>query len=67
MSFAYEKRTKLVVADVSERGKLAAIGARRLIRETKLSQEPVSNAIKGKPIRHQSLAIIRQTATKISI
>ena len=65
--FIYEKRTKLVVADLSERKSWVAIGVRRLIRESKLSQTPVSNAIKGKPVRPQTLLIIRQTAARIPI
>jgi hypothetical protein len=60
----YEKRTKLVIADPSERKELAAIGLRRLMRECKLSQAPVSKAIKGEPIR-RTLTIIRQVAAKI--
>jgi len=63
--FIYEKRTKLVIADPSERKKWSAIGVRRLIRESKLSQAPVSNAIKGKPVRTRTLAIIRQTVEGI--
>jgi hypothetical protein len=63
--FIYEKRMKLVIADSSERKKWSAIGLRRLIRESKLSQAPVSNALKGKPVRPRTLAIIRQTAARI--
>ena len=63
--FVYEKRRKLVIADPSERKKWSAIGPRRLMRESKVSQAPVSNAIKGKPVRPQTLAIIRQAATRI--
>jgi hypothetical protein len=48
--YVHEKRTKLVVAAVSERNRLAAIGLRRLMRECKLSQAPISKAIKGEPI-----------------
>jgi hypothetical protein len=60
--FTYEKLTKMVVADGAERKRLAAIGIRRLMRESKLSQAPISNAIKGKPVKLQTLAIIRQAA-----
>jgi hypothetical protein len=63
--FIYEKRTKLVIADPSERKRWSAIGVRRLIRGSKLSQAPVSNAIKGKPVRTRTLAIIRQTVEGI--
>jgi hypothetical protein len=62
----YEKRTKLVVAEVSERKKLASIGLRRLMRECKLSQAPVSKAIQGEPIRRRTITIIRQVAAKIT-
>jgi hypothetical protein len=64
--YVYEKRTKLVIADVSERKRWSAIGVRRLIRESNLSQEPVSRAIKGKPVRRQTLSIIRQAAARFS-
>ena len=63
--FVYEKRTKLVIADPSERKRFAAFGLSRLMRECKLSQAAVSKAIKGEPIRRRTLTIIGQTATKI--
>jgi hypothetical protein len=63
--YVFEKRTKLVTADLSERKRWSAIGVRRLIRESKLSQAPVSNVLKGKPVRFRTLAIIRQTAARI--
>jgi hypothetical protein len=61
----YGKQRKMVVADAAERKRWSAIGVRRLMRESKLSQPPVSNAIKGKPVRPRTLAIIRQTAARI--
>jgi hypothetical protein len=61
----YEKQRKTVVADASERKSWSAIGVRRLMRESKLSQAPISNAIEGKPVRRQTLSIIRQAAAKI--
>ena len=64
--YVYEQRTKLAVADASERRKWAALGVRRLIRESRLSQAPVSNAIRGKPVRRQTLSIIRHTAAKLT-
>ena len=64
--FVYEKRTKLVIADPAERKRWSAIGVRRLIRESSLSQAPVSNAIKGRPVRHQTLFIIRQTVARFT-
>jgi hypothetical protein len=63
--YVYEKQRKTVVADASERKSWSAIGVRRLMRESNLSQEPISNAIKGKPVRRQTLSIIRQTAAEI--
>jgi hypothetical protein len=63
--FVYEKSMRLVIADPSERKRWSDIGVRRLIRESKLSQTPVSNAIKGKPVRPRTLAIIRQTAARM--
>jgi hypothetical protein len=60
--YTYEKLTKMVVVDVAERRRLAAIGIRRLKRESKLSQAPISNAIHEIPIKLQTLAIIRQAA-----
>jgi hypothetical protein len=63
--YTYEKRTKLVVADPSERKRWSDIGVRRLIRESKLSQALVSNALKGKGVRRRTLSIIRQMAARI--
>lgn len=62
----FEKRAMLVIADTSERKRWAAIGLRRLMREAKLSQKPVSKAIKGKPVRPQTLSIIRQAVARIT-
>ena len=64
--YIYEKRTKLVVADPSERKRWSAIGLRRLIRESNLSQAPVSNALMGKPVRPRTLSIVRQTAARLA-
>jgi len=63
--YVYEKQRKTVIADASERKSWYAIGVRRLMRDSKLSQAPVSNAIKGKPVRRQTLSIIREAAAKI--
>jgi hypothetical protein len=63
--FIYEKRQRLVIADPSERKKFAAVGLRRLARESKLSLAPVGKVIKGKGVRPQTLLIIRQTAARI--
>jgi hypothetical protein len=63
--FIYEKRTKLVIADSSERKKFATIGWRRIARESKLSLAPVGKVIKGEGVRPQTLSIIRQTAARV--
>jgi hypothetical protein len=63
--YVYEKKRRTVVADALERKTWSAIGVRRLMRESKLSQAAVSNAIKGKPVRRQTVSIIRQAATKV--
>lgn len=63
--FIYEKRTRLVIADPAERKRWSDIGVRRLMRESKLSQSPVSKAIMGKGVRPQTLSIIRQAAARI--
>jgi hypothetical protein len=63
--YVYEKQEKTVVADPSERKRWSAIGVRRLMRESKLSQAPVFNAIKGTPVRRQTLSIIRQAAATV--
>jgi hypothetical protein len=63
--YVYEKQGKTVVADPSERKRWSVIGVRRLMRESKLSQAPVFNAIKGTPVRRQTLSIIRQAAATV--
>jgi hypothetical protein len=65
--YGFEKQRKTVVADASERKSWSALGIRRLIRESKLSQAPISNATKGEPVRRQTLSIIRQAAAKIAM
>jgi hypothetical protein len=64
--YTYEKLTRMVVVDVTERKKLAAIGIRRLMRESKLSQKPIFNAVTGMPIKRRTMAIIRQAAARLS-
>jgi hypothetical protein len=61
--YIFRKRTKMVIAHLAEKKKWSAIGLRRLMRESKLTQAPSSNALKGKPVRPRTLAIIRETAT----
>jgi hypothetical protein len=64
--YVFEKWTKLAIADPSERKKWRAIGLRRLMRESKLTQTPVSYALTGKPVRPRTLSIIRQTVDRLS-
>jgi hypothetical protein len=64
--YIFEKRTKLVVAESSERERWSAIGLRRLARESKLSLAPVGKALKGEGVRPQTLSTIRQTAARIT-
>jgi hypothetical protein len=63
--YTYEKRVKLEIAHPAERKKWATIGLNRLKRESKLSQAPVSNALKGIGVRPRTLSIIRQTADRL--
>jgi hypothetical protein len=63
--YVYEKREKLEIAQPAERKKWTAIGLNRLRRESKLSQTPVSNALKGIGVRPRTLSIIRQTADRL--
>ena len=62
----YEKREKWSLLTLRRGKNGLSIGLRRLMRESKLSQEPVSKAIKGKPVRRQTLSTIRQAANRIT-
>jgi len=62
----FERRMKLVIADTAERKRWAAIGLRGLIRESKLSQAPVSNVLKGNGVRPRTLSTVRQAAARLS-
>ena len=64
--YVFEKREKLEIAQPAERKKWTAIGLNRLKRESKLSQTPVSHALKGIGVRPRTLAIIRQTADRLA-
>jgi hypothetical protein len=61
----YEKQRKVVVAGASERKEWSLLSVRRLMKESKLSQAPVSK-VKGKPVRRQTLSLIRQAAARIT-
>jgi hypothetical protein len=63
----FEKRTKLVIADPSERKKWSAIGVRPLMRESGLSQKTVYKILAGRPVRHHTMASFRQAIDKIEI
>jgi hypothetical protein len=62
----FEERGKLAIASPSDRKKWSALGLRRLMRESKLSQSPVSRALKGEPVRLRTLSIIRQVADRLA-
>jgi hypothetical protein len=62
----YEKQKTMVIAEAFERERWSDIGVRRLMRESKLSQAAVSKAIKGEPIRRQTLSTIREAAKRIT-
>lgn len=64
--YTYEKLTKMVVIDAPERKRLKALGIRPLKRESKLSQAPIANAIRGIPIKLRTLAVIRKAAATLS-
>ena len=65
--YVLEKRTKLVIADPSERKKWSAIGVRRLMRESSFSQTTVYKILEGEPVRRYMLAKFRQGVDKITI
>jgi hypothetical protein len=67
ISTFFEKRTKLVIADPSERKRWSDIGVRRLIRESKLSQKTVYKILAGDPARRHALSSFRQAVDKIKI
>jgi hypothetical protein len=58
--YVFEKRTKLVIADPSERKRWFDIGVRRLIRESGLSQTTVYKILEGEPVRCYILSNFRQ-------
>jgi len=58
--YVFEKQTKLVIADPSERMKWSAIGVRRLMRESSLSQTTVYKILEGEPVRRHTLSSFRQ-------
>jgi len=64
--FIYEKRTRLVIADPSERKRWSAIGVRRLIRESGLSQKAVYKILAGESVRRQTLSGFRQTMDRMT-
>jgi len=62
----YEKQRKMVVADQALRDEITKHGLRQLMRATTLSQHTIEKVVKGKPVRRQTLSIIRQAAARIT-
>jgi hypothetical protein len=62
----YEKQRKMCVADPSERKAWRAMGVRRLIKESGLSQTTVYKILTGNPVRRQILLDFRQQIGRIT-
>jgi hypothetical protein len=61
----YEQQRHALVGDATERKRWSAIGVRPLMRLTGLTQATVYKILAGKPVRRQTLSIIRQTADRL--
>lgn len=62
----YEKQRKMAVADEALRDEITKDGLRPLMRATTLSQHTIEKVIKGKPVRSQTLSIIRKAVGRIT-
>lgn len=62
----YEKQRKMVVADRALRDEITKHGLRQLMRATTLSQHTIEKVIQGKPVRRQTLSIIREAVARIT-
>jgi hypothetical protein len=63
----YETPRNMVVAEPSERKRWSAVGVRRLMRKSGLSQKAVYKILAGDPVRRHTLSSFRQTADEIAI
>jgi hypothetical protein len=63
----FETPRSAVVGDASERKRWAAIGVRRLIRESSLAQETVYKILNGEPVRRYILSGFRQAVDKTTL
>ena len=63
----YETPRKICVPDPSERKTWSAIGVRRLMRESSLSQKTVYKILAGDPVRRHTLSSFRQAIDRITI
>jgi hypothetical protein len=58
----FRKRSKLVIADASDRRRWKRMGVRPMMRKSGLSQKAVSAIIEGEPVRRQTLATFSKAA-----
>jgi hypothetical protein len=63
----YETPRNMCVADPSERKRWSAIGVRRLMRESDLSQKTVYAILTGHSVRRHTMSSFRQAVDKIKI
>jgi hypothetical protein len=63
----YEKLENMIFAHLAERKKWSAIGVRRLIRESGLSQKAVYKILAGDPVRRHTLSSFRYAIDGITI
>jgi hypothetical protein len=56
----YRKGSTSVIADTADRKRWASIGVRELMRRSKLSQKAVYAIVEGKPVRRQTLKLLKQ-------
>jgi hypothetical protein len=64
--YHFEPVTKMSIAEPKERKAWVAVGIRRLIRESGLSQTTVYKILDGKPVRRRVLSELRQAAAGIA-
>jgi hypothetical protein len=64
---AFEKQKRTVIANVSLRKRWSALGVRRLMRESGLSQKTVYRILAGDPVRRHTMSNFRQVVEKITV